>query len=279
MSTDIRAFSALVLAALAAQGETRTHRVYHIARGYESIETRLQALGGMIERYDAEGPWRQTAAIWIRTHRGTAQCRTISTRRQCARAQRRGISIPTYVARAPRRGIFFEEGHHRVPRSVSPREESPWTQQPAHRTGRGSRVRLRSGPAMLSRSKGTIESVTGASTTMGRVVERRHGDRPPGADAIHRGQEGLNLSTPPDYGWRTPACTLRAIRCEPGAWAVGCPCGCSGRWQRQGGCVIGRWINRRAGVTAVAAGARPSPGRPANGHPHLTRVGTEAEGM
>jgi UDP-N-acetylglucosamine 1-carboxyvinyltransferase len=56
MSTDIRASSALVLAGLAAQGETRIHRVYHIDRGYESIERRLQGLGAMIERYDAGGP-------------------------------------------------------------------------------------------------------------------------------------------------------------------------------------------------------------------------------
>jgi UDP-N-acetylglucosamine 1-carboxyvinyltransferase len=56
MSTDIRASSALVLAGLAAHGETRIHRVYHIDRGYESIETRLQGLGAMIERYDAGGP-------------------------------------------------------------------------------------------------------------------------------------------------------------------------------------------------------------------------------
>jgi UDP-N-acetylglucosamine 1-carboxyvinyltransferase len=56
MSTDIRASSALVLAGLAAKGETRIHRVYHIDRGYESIETRLQALGGMIERFSAGGP-------------------------------------------------------------------------------------------------------------------------------------------------------------------------------------------------------------------------------
>jgi UDP-N-acetylglucosamine 1-carboxyvinyltransferase len=56
MSTDIRASSALVLAGLAAEGETRIHRVYHIDRGYESIETRLQALGAMIERYNAGGP-------------------------------------------------------------------------------------------------------------------------------------------------------------------------------------------------------------------------------
>jgi UDP-N-acetylglucosamine 1-carboxyvinyltransferase len=56
MSTDIRASSALVLAGLAAEGETRIHRVYHIDRGYESIETRLQGLGAVIERYDAGGP-------------------------------------------------------------------------------------------------------------------------------------------------------------------------------------------------------------------------------
>jgi UDP-N-acetylglucosamine 1-carboxyvinyltransferase len=56
MSTDIRASSALVLAGLAARGETRIHRVYHIDRGYESIETRLQGLGAAIDRYDAGGP-------------------------------------------------------------------------------------------------------------------------------------------------------------------------------------------------------------------------------
>jgi len=56
MSTDIRASSALVLAGLAAEGETRIHRVYHIDRGYESIEARLQALGASIDRYDAGGP-------------------------------------------------------------------------------------------------------------------------------------------------------------------------------------------------------------------------------
>jgi UDP-N-acetylglucosamine 1-carboxyvinyltransferase len=56
MSTDIRASSALVLAGLAAEGETRIHRVYHIDRGYESIETRLQGLGAIIERYDSGGP-------------------------------------------------------------------------------------------------------------------------------------------------------------------------------------------------------------------------------
>jgi len=56
MSTDIRASSALVLAGLVARGETLVHRVYHIDRGYEAIERRLQDLGADISRYDAPGP-------------------------------------------------------------------------------------------------------------------------------------------------------------------------------------------------------------------------------
>jgi len=55
-STDIRASSALVLAALAAGGETMIHRVYHIDRGYERIEGRLAALGASIERVEVSGP-------------------------------------------------------------------------------------------------------------------------------------------------------------------------------------------------------------------------------
>ncbi len=54
-STDIRASSALVLAGLVATGETHVHRVYHIDRGYETIESRLSALGAEIERYNI--PW------------------------------------------------------------------------------------------------------------------------------------------------------------------------------------------------------------------------------
>ncbi len=54
-STDIRASSALVLAGLVAKGETHVHRVYHIDRGYESIESRLRELGADIERYNV--PW------------------------------------------------------------------------------------------------------------------------------------------------------------------------------------------------------------------------------
>ena len=50
MATDLRASAALVLAGLAAQGETVINRVYHIDRGYERIEERLAALGARIER-------------------------------------------------------------------------------------------------------------------------------------------------------------------------------------------------------------------------------------
>ncbi len=50
MATDIRASSALILAALVAEGETRILRIYHIDRGYEKIESKLKALGANIER-------------------------------------------------------------------------------------------------------------------------------------------------------------------------------------------------------------------------------------
>jgi len=50
MATDIRASAALVLAALVAEGETRISRIYHLDRGYESIETKLAGLGASVER-------------------------------------------------------------------------------------------------------------------------------------------------------------------------------------------------------------------------------------
>lgn len=50
MATDIRASSALILAALAAEGETKVLRIYHIDRGYERIEEKLIRLGARIER-------------------------------------------------------------------------------------------------------------------------------------------------------------------------------------------------------------------------------------
>jgi UDP-N-acetylglucosamine 1-carboxyvinyltransferase len=50
MATDLRASSCLVLAGLAAKGETVINRVYHLDRGYERIEEKLAALGADIER-------------------------------------------------------------------------------------------------------------------------------------------------------------------------------------------------------------------------------------
>lgn len=50
MASDLRASAALVLAGLVAKGETRINRVYHIDRGYERIETKLEALGARIRR-------------------------------------------------------------------------------------------------------------------------------------------------------------------------------------------------------------------------------------
>lgn len=50
MATDLRASSALVLAALVAKGITRVHRIYHLDRGYEQLEVKLSALGAKIKR-------------------------------------------------------------------------------------------------------------------------------------------------------------------------------------------------------------------------------------
>jgi UDP-N-acetylglucosamine 1-carboxyvinyltransferase len=50
MATDLRASMSLVLAGLAAQGETEVNRVYHLDRGYERLEEKLQAVGAEIER-------------------------------------------------------------------------------------------------------------------------------------------------------------------------------------------------------------------------------------
>ncbi len=50
MATDLRASLSLILAGLAAQGETMVNRVYHLDRGYESVEQKLAACGADIER-------------------------------------------------------------------------------------------------------------------------------------------------------------------------------------------------------------------------------------
>jgi UDP-N-acetylglucosamine 1-carboxyvinyltransferase len=50
MATDLRASVSLVIAALAAQGETMVNRVYHLDRGFERLETKLSAVGADVER-------------------------------------------------------------------------------------------------------------------------------------------------------------------------------------------------------------------------------------
>ena len=50
MATDLRASMSLIIAGLAAEGETQVNRVYHLDRGYERLEEKLQAVGADIER-------------------------------------------------------------------------------------------------------------------------------------------------------------------------------------------------------------------------------------
>jgi UDP-N-acetylglucosamine 1-carboxyvinyltransferase len=54
MATDLRASSALVLAALVAKGETDIHRIYHLDRGYENLEGKLSKIGANIKRFKEE---------------------------------------------------------------------------------------------------------------------------------------------------------------------------------------------------------------------------------
>ena len=54
MATDLRASMSLVIAGLAAEGETVVRRVYHLDRGYERLEEKLQAVGADIERVDGD---------------------------------------------------------------------------------------------------------------------------------------------------------------------------------------------------------------------------------
>ncbi len=52
MASDLRASACLVIAGLAARGQTTVRRVYHLDRGYEAMEKRLNSLGALIERVD-----------------------------------------------------------------------------------------------------------------------------------------------------------------------------------------------------------------------------------
>jgi UDP-N-acetylglucosamine 1-carboxyvinyltransferase len=54
MATDLRASVSLVIAGLAARGETMVHRVYHLDRGFERLEEKLGACGANIRRIRGE---------------------------------------------------------------------------------------------------------------------------------------------------------------------------------------------------------------------------------
>ena len=53
VATDLRASAALVIAALAADGESTVDRIYHLDRGYEKMEQKLSSLGAKIKRVKA----------------------------------------------------------------------------------------------------------------------------------------------------------------------------------------------------------------------------------
>ena len=52
MSTDLRASVSLVLAAMVAENTTEVLRVYHLDRGYENLEHKLNAVGAKIKRVE-----------------------------------------------------------------------------------------------------------------------------------------------------------------------------------------------------------------------------------
>jgi UDP-N-acetylglucosamine 1-carboxyvinyltransferase len=54
MASDLRASASLVLAGLAAEGETHVQRIYHLDRGYEHIEEKLIPVGANITRMNEE---------------------------------------------------------------------------------------------------------------------------------------------------------------------------------------------------------------------------------
>jgi UDP-N-acetylglucosamine 1-carboxyvinyltransferase len=56
-SPDIRAGMALLIAALCAEGQSEISNIEQIDRGYEKIESKLQALGAKVERIDERCPW------------------------------------------------------------------------------------------------------------------------------------------------------------------------------------------------------------------------------
>ena len=54
MATDLRASFSLVIGGLVADGETLVDRIYHIDRGYECIEEKLQSIGANVQRLSSD---------------------------------------------------------------------------------------------------------------------------------------------------------------------------------------------------------------------------------
>jgi UDP-N-acetylglucosamine 1-carboxyvinyltransferase len=52
MASDLRASAALVIAGMAAKGPTQVNRIYHLDRGYENMDVKLQKLGARIQRVE-----------------------------------------------------------------------------------------------------------------------------------------------------------------------------------------------------------------------------------
>ncbi len=56
MATDLRASACLVIAGLAARGETIVNRVYHLDRGFERLEEKLSGCGAKVKRLKSSDP-------------------------------------------------------------------------------------------------------------------------------------------------------------------------------------------------------------------------------
>jgi UDP-N-acetylglucosamine 1-carboxyvinyltransferase len=54
MASDLRASAALVIAGLAAKGQTQVNRIYHLDRGYEKMDLKLRKLGAKIQRVEGQ---------------------------------------------------------------------------------------------------------------------------------------------------------------------------------------------------------------------------------
>jgi UDP-N-acetylglucosamine 1-carboxyvinyltransferase len=63
MATDLRASAALVLAGLAAEGQTIVQGLHHLDRGYENLEGKLQQLGAKIQRVNSQISTQEDIAI------------------------------------------------------------------------------------------------------------------------------------------------------------------------------------------------------------------------